>query len=404
VLVRKLGAPGNPEFAIGALAEGGVRVLSEPLVWALGLSGAELGELLADVEGELAERLRRYRGAEEPVDLTGRTAILVDDGLATGRSAQAAVRSLRRRGASSVILAVPVAAPESARALSAEADEVVCVEAPADFWAVGYWYEDFRATSDEEVAQLLAANRQGRGGGTAARHADRAPAGAESSGLDLEGATRGVVIPIAGELALRGELSVPPSARGIVVFAHGSGSSRFSPRNRAVARTLETAGFATLLFDLLTPIEEAERSNVFDIQLLASRLTAVSGWLAGCEQVAGLPLAYFGASTGGAAALSAAAALGERVSAVVSRGGRPDLALGLDLVRAPVLLIVGAADREVLELNREARRQLHCPNELAIVPGAAHLFEEPGALERVANLAVEWFERHLPRPRQPRTS
>jgi putative phosphoribosyl transferase len=161
-LVRKVGAPGNPEFAIGALAEGGVRVLSEPLVRALGLSDVELRALLAGVEDELAGRLRRYRGAEDPVDLAGRTAILVDDGLATGRSAQAAVRSLRRRGAVRVILAVPVAAPESARALSAEADEVVCLEAPADFWAVGYWYEDFRATPDEEVTLLLAANAAGR--------------------------------------------------------------------------------------------------------------------------------------------------------------------------------------------------------------------------------------------------
>ncbi|HEY2768876.1 MAG TPA: phosphoribosyltransferase [Solirubrobacteraceae bacterium] len=156
-LVRKVGAPGNPEFAIGALAEGGVRVLSEPLVHALSLSEAQLRELLAGVEAGLVERLRRYRGAEEPIDLGGRTAILVDDGLATGRSAQAAVRSLRRRGAARVILAVPVAAPESARALGAEADEVVCVEVPPNFWAVGYWYKDFRPTPDEEVAQLLAA-------------------------------------------------------------------------------------------------------------------------------------------------------------------------------------------------------------------------------------------------------
>ncbi len=159
-LVRKVGAPGNPEFAIGALAEGGVLVLSEPLVHALGLSQAELRALLAGVERELAARLRRYRATEEPIDLTGRTAIVVDDGLATGRSAQAAVRSMRRRGAARVILAVPVAAPESVRTLSHEADEVVCVETPAELWAVGYWYEDFRPTPDEQVTRLLAANRE----------------------------------------------------------------------------------------------------------------------------------------------------------------------------------------------------------------------------------------------------
>lgn len=159
-LVRKVGAPGNPEFAIGALAEGGVLVLSEPVVHALALSEAELRALLGSVERELAERLRRYRAAEEPIDLTGRTAIAVDDGLATGRSAQAAVRSLRRRGAARVILAVPVAAPASVRALSREADEIVCVKTPADLWAVGHWYVDFRPTPDEQVTRLLLANRE----------------------------------------------------------------------------------------------------------------------------------------------------------------------------------------------------------------------------------------------------
>ncbi|MFI5005579.1 MAG: phosphoribosyltransferase [Solirubrobacterales bacterium] len=154
-VVRKIGAPRNPEYAIGALAEGSVHVLSEEAVRALGLSDAELHELLARVERELGERLRRYRGTREPVELTGRTAILVDDGLATGRSALAAVRSLRRRGAARVILAVPVAAPASVEALREQIDEIVCVELPPDLWAVGYWYEDFDPTSDEEVAALL---------------------------------------------------------------------------------------------------------------------------------------------------------------------------------------------------------------------------------------------------------
>jgi len=156
VIVRKIGAPQNPEFAIGALAEGGIHVLSERTVRALGLSDPELGALIARVEGELAEQRLRYRGARGPAQLGGRTAILVDDGLATGRSALAAVRSLRERGASRVILAVPVAAPESAEELRRHADEVVCVEEPADLWAVGYWYEDFRPTTGEEVAALLA--------------------------------------------------------------------------------------------------------------------------------------------------------------------------------------------------------------------------------------------------------
>jgi predicted phosphoribosyltransferase len=154
-VVRKIGAPANPEFAIGALAEGGVHVLSERAVAALGLSSAETRELIAGVQEELVERLLRYRGAQPPIDLRGRTAILVDDGLATGRSAMAAVESLRLRGAARVALAVPVAAPESAERLRGYADEVICAEAPADLWAVGYWYEDFTPTPDAEVASLL---------------------------------------------------------------------------------------------------------------------------------------------------------------------------------------------------------------------------------------------------------
>ena len=204
-----------------------------------------------------------------------------------------------------------------------------------------------------------------------------------------------VTITLEPDLTLKGDLNVPQAARGIVAFAHGSGSSHLSPRNRAVAQALADAGFATLLFDLLTFNEEVHRSNVFDIPLLASRLIAASTWIEGNDEIAGLELAYFGASTGSAAALTAAAEQGERVSAVISRGGRPDLALNLDAVRAPTLLIVGGADYEVLELNREAQRQLRCPSELAVVPGATHLFEEPGALEQVKGLAVDWLRRYL---------
>ena len=387
-VVRKIGAPRNPEFAIGALAEGGVHVLSQRVVRALRLSDVELERLIARVALELEERLRRYRGGREPVDLTGRTAILVDDGLATGSSALAAVRSLRKRGAARVVLAVPVGAPESLAAMRAEADDVVCVEAPADLWAVGYWYEDFSPTSDEEVAALLA------------EHADAAPSDADyeiapRDATQSSPATQQVAIQTASGVSLDGELTVPPRTLGVVLFAHGSGSSRHSPRNRAVAHALNQAGFATLLLDLLTPAEERDRHNVFDIPLLASRLVAASVWVEQRGDVGELPLGYFGASTGAAAALSAAAELGERVSAVVSRGGRPDLAQRLDAVSAPTLLIVGGEDVQVLALNRQAQQQLRCPSQLAVVPGATHLFEEPGALEQVSSLAIQWLTRHL---------
>jgi putative phosphoribosyl transferase len=195
---------------------------------------------------------------------------------------------------------------------------------------------------------------------------------------------------------LPGDLTLPQDARAIVVFAHGSGSSRRSPRNVQVAAALQESRLATLLFDLLTPLEALDRANVFDVPLLAGRLGAATRWLRARPDTAGLPLGYFGASTGAAAALWAAAEPGADVGAVVSRGGRPDLAgPRLGGVRAPTLLVVGGADDVVLELNRRALEELRCERDLVVVPGATHLFEEPGALERVAELAGAWFVEHL---------
>jgi len=205
--------------------------------------------------------------------------------------------------------------------------------------------------------------------------------------------SRDIEIPPIG---LAGILQIPKNAHALVAFVHGSGSSRLSPRNMAVARALNDRGIATLLFDLLTPAEEADRANVFDIPLLAARLADAIRWLDNAASVAKLPLGLFGASTGAAAALVAAARLPRRVGAVVSRGGRPDLAgAALDAVRAPTLLIVGGADTVVIELNEQALARLQAPKALAIVPGASHLFPEPDALEAVIEYAAEWFERHL---------
>ena len=202
---------------------------------------------------------------------------------------------------------------------------------------------------------------------------------------------------VVGKLHLPGELNLPATASGLVIFAHGSGSSRLSPRNRQVAQSLNRAGMATLLFDLLRPEEEAahNRAKVFDIGLLAERLADAAQWAAQ-NGPPGLPAGFFGASTGAAAALVAAAWLGERIDAVVSRGGRPDLAEPfLGLVKAPTMLIVGGADGEVLALNRQAQAQLACLSVLEVIPGASHLFPEPGAMEKVVLLATQWFERYL---------
>jgi putative phosphoribosyl transferase len=195
---------------------------------------------------------------------------------------------------------------------------------------------------------------------------------------------------------LPGQLVLPDDAGGVVLFAHGSGSSRFSPRNLQVAARLQNAGFGTLLFDLLTEDESTRRDLVFDIPLLAERLLAATEVVRTEDDVRELPLGYFGASTGAAAALSAAAELGAQIAAVVSRGGRPDLAgPRLETVNAPTLLIVGGNDAVVHELNREAQAKLRCESELVVIPAASHLFEEPGALETVAEHAAAWFERHL---------
>jgi putative phosphoribosyl transferase len=210
----------------------------------------------------------------------------------------------------------------------------------------------------------------------------------------------------AGPVFLDGDLSLPEGARGIVLFAHGSGSSRLSPRNRQVAQLLNHAKLATLLVDLLTSEEEAVDLRTaqlrFDIGLLAERLVGITDWLTQAPETRQLRIGYFGASTGAGAALVAAAERPEAVSAVVSRGGRPDLAgSALSRVRAPTLLIVGGNDAQVIALNRAALAQLRCQKQLVIVPGATHLFEEPGALDQVALLARDWFERHLAEKKVP---
>jgi putative phosphoribosyl transferase len=212
------------------------------------------------------------------------------------------------------------------------------------------------------------------------------------------GSPERLVTITAGRHTLEASLVLPPAATAVVLFAHGSGSSRYSPRNRYVAEALNRAGLGTLLFDLLTQEEEAGDTTAlrFDIALLAARLARATEWVGSQADTRALSIGYFGASTGAAAALIAAAERPGLVRAVVSRGGRPDLAGdALERVQAPTLLIVGGMDHQVLELNRRARRRLRAESQIAVVPGATHLFEEPGALEQVAGLAAGWFTRHL---------
>jgi len=212
--------------------------------------------------------------------------------------------------------------------------------------------------------------------------------------MDKEFSQKLVHIP-AGKVTLEGGLAIPEAAGAIVLFAHGSGSSRHSPRNKWVAQVLHGEGLATLLLDLLSKDEDMLYETRFDIDLLTRRLNIATEWILRQRETKSFAVGYFGASTGAAAALEAAAALGRKVGAVVSRGGRPDLARSLGRVLAPTLLIVGGRDDQVIELNQEAYNELKTEKQLVIVPGATHLFEEPGALDEVARLAADWFKRHL---------
>ena len=406
-LVRKLGVPYQPELAAGAIGEGGVRVVNDDVRRAARVSADELAAVEARERAELERRAEAYRRGRPPVPVVGRTVVLVDDGIATGSTVLAACAVARARGAARVVVATPVAPRSTLRLLESVADEVVCVTTPDPFFAIGEWYEDFSQTTDAEVVALLRENaerlapRPPPDGGLPEGGGDADPPQADRAGHEGMLAARDgppereVTIDMEG-LHLGGALAVPEAPLGIVVFAHGSGSSRFSPRNREVAAVLRHAGLATLLFDLLSPAEASSRRYVFDVSLLAGRLGAVTRWLEGQPELSALPVAFFGASTGAAAALWAAAEPGADVAAIVSRGGRPDLAeRRLWAVRAPTLLIVGEHDPEVLALNRRSLARLPGEKRLDVVAGAGHLFEEPGTLRQVAGLSTRWFVDHL---------
>jgi len=386
-VVRKLGAPIQPELGMGAVSEGGEVFVDAHIVREVGASEAEVQEVIARKTAEVEERCTRFRRGRGTPNLEGKTVLLVDDGLATGGTARAALRAIRRRGPRRVVLAVPLGSPDTVEALAQEADEILCLSPHPDLYAIGLWYENFEPVEDEDVVALL---EKAHAQGAATRPAKRL-------------VEKSVHIAMGGA-ELEGDLSGPSGAQGIVLFAHGSGSSRKSPRNRFVASVLQRTGLATLLFDLLTADEErADAIDAhlrFDIDLLARRLVVATDWVHSQRETRSLRIGYFGASTGAAAALIAAVERPDVVDAVVSRGGRPDLAeRWLPRVRAPTLLIVGGDDRDVLAVNRSALRQLRSAKQLEIVPHATHLFEEPGTLERVADVAAAWFRRNLARAR-----
>lgn len=389
LVVRKLGLPTHPEVAMGAIGEGGFEVLDQSLIRRAHVTHEQLADVVRREQATLQGRLDQLRPGGARLDLSGRIALVVDDGLATGASASVACQVARHLGAARVVLAIPVA-PREALTGFRGADEIVCIDSPSPFWAVGQHYADFSPTSDAEVVDLLQRGRRRPEQPQAHRPGRRPPAGPHHIEREV-----GIPVPQAG-VNLGAYLHVPAHAQGIVVFAHGSGSSRHSSRNQYVAGVLRDAGLGTLLLDLLAPAEELDRSNVFDIPLLASRLEAAVDWLRRTPGTDHLRVGFFGASTGAGAALWAAAEPGVEVEAVVSRGGRPDLAgERLGAVTAPTLLIVGGEDTAVLRMNQDAQARMRCETHLVVVPGAGHLFEEPGTLPAVANLARDWFQHHL---------
>jgi predicted phosphoribosyltransferase/dienelactone hydrolase len=391
LLVRKISAPGNPEVALGAIVEGATReiVINKDVRQLTGADEDFLVQGVASQRAELERRKELFLGDRPRLNPRDQTVVVVDDGLVTGATMKAALSALKRNFPKRIVVALPVAPKAALEEISDHADDIICLHPATSFRGVGGFYRDFHQLTDNETVALIDQVS------TTSTHTVNA--------VTTRTHKRQVAIPPFG---LTGGLIVPPNPRGIISFAHSSGSSR---RNTYVADKLNKEGFATLLFDLLTPEEGQDRRNAFDIPLLADRVVAAAIWISSEPDLEDLPLGLFGASTGAGAALVAAAELQGRVSAVVSRGGRPDLAMDfLPQVTSPTLLVVGSLDHEVIGLNEQALATLTCEKKLEIVPGARHLFEEPGTLDIAVDHAAKWFKDHFsehatkrPRPAPP---
>ncbi|MBV2169581.1 MAG: erythromycin esterase family protein [Bdellovibrio sp.] len=376
LMVKKVGHPLNPELAVGAVTESGPPWFNLDLIRRLQLSMEELEDAAKAKLQEVSKQMEKFRFGQAPPSVNDRVVILIDDGIATGATILAAVQLLRERNPLKIIVATPVASVSSLEQIRKAADDLVCLLTPENFYAVGNWYQDFDQVSDKEVIEIL----KNRGSLLGARE------------KELNIRDEGV--------ELKGDLTLIENMRGLIVFAHGSGSSRQSPRNRFVAKELNKMGFSTLLSDLLTDKEAADRKNVFDVELLIRRL--LKSTEAGLRHLPDhkTPIGFFGANTGAAAALGAAAKSERDIFAVVSRGGRPDLAEKyFEKVRVPTLLIVGGNDKTVILSNEEAARRLPSAK-MVTVPKATHLFEEPGALEEVVEYATDWFLENSPSSRK----
>ncbi|VEG56532.1 putative phosphoribosyltransferase [Mycolicibacterium aurum] len=348
--------PFDPGVAFGAVAEDGVRVLNRTVVDQTGASAGEIEDVISVATTELNRRVGLYRPGHVRADLKGRVAVVVDSDLTSGAKAAAACRAARDRGASRVIFAAPEGSPPVVEALRTEADEVICLETPPFYFYATSQEGDRRRrrTTDADVVALLDRAR---------KRSAEAP----------------VILTVAGA-KLEGTLSVPENACGLLLFAH-SGAICNSMHSKYMAKSLNDAGFATVLLDLSTPVDVAGRSDMFAIGLLADQLVDVTVWRGDHPEVAGLPVGYFGTGTGAGAALAAAGSTRASVQSVVSRGSRPDLA--------------GGPDEMTLQFNERARAAISCECTIAEVPRAGQRFDRPGALDQLAELARDWFIGHL---------
>lgn len=371
-IARALDAPLFPLVTrkldhFGAVAEGGALVVDTDAMRREGLDEAALERLTRTERIEVQRRVRLYRHDQPLPPLWGRSAIVVDDGLLSGRSARAAARDLRAAEAAEVVLAVPVACADALPSLEPEFDQVIALQTPQRLGALPEFYVDFPPISDDDVLRIL----------EVAREQPVRPPSHEQE----------VSIPFDDDPILA-TLCIPERASALIVFAPGAEGSRRSLRVRQIAATMRAEGFATLLLDLVTQRR--------DITTVSRRLAAALEWAGDHPDLGPLPVGISGTGLGAAAMLLVAAARPERVGALVSRGGRLELAQqALGRVEAPTLLIAGEHDEAPLQINRRAFRRLQCQRELVVIPGATHHFEEPGALEHVASLATGWFQRHL---------
>lgn len=395
LLARKLGVPGHEDTAFGAIAPGGFRYIDQSVVQAAGMAPEEIEKSIEQTQESLRRQDRLYRANRAPLDVSGRTVILADDGIATGASIRVAIQALRAMHPARLIVAVPVAPASIIERFRGDVDEFFCLYQPQAVRAVGQFYWDFSPVSDEEVVEILerAAELHRNGGAPGADYVAR-PA------VQGDGFQGGVVLQTA-TARLEGALSLPASAVGLVLFVHGSSSRRYSPRSRSLAKILQSQRLGTLLFDLLTDEEDLPDQRKagyrLEIPLLAQRLIDAVEWLTSQSSFRHLPLCYLGSGTGAAAALLAAARRPEQVQAIVSHGGRPDLAGdALSQVQAPTLLVVGNADGVIIERNQQALATLGCAaKKLITVPGATYPFEDLGTLAPVGQHAAEWFLTHL---------